>query len=219
MVLKKSFSKTFWIAGSVQSTKMDFDVFWARLIAQVEESSTNLNMNNNWWTFVIIITTTILTAAIGVIYFYLKKCQKSSPNLGFYDDHIILESPFKSKCQDLRPTSNNTKDYEEFVTNDSGVSMSSHNSPIFCSTKMSLLSSKNSSSSSFFDPNSTPPPVPPHIRKRWEKQISDGQEVKKRIASKQRHEWKRKARLLVPSPPLTEATPVTKNLFRIYKYK
>ena len=62
-------------------------------------------------------------------------------------------------------------------------------------------------------------PVPPHIRKRWEKQISDGQEVKKRIASKQRHEWKRKARLLVPSPPLTEATPVTKNLCRIYKYE
>ena len=181
----------------------------------MEDSSTYLNM-----TFVIIITTTILTAAIAVIYFYLKKCQKSSPNLGFYDDRIILESPFKSKCQDLRPTSNNTEDYEEFVTNDSGVSMSSHNSPIFCSTKMSLLSSKNSSLSSFLDPNSTPPPpVPPHIRKRWEKQISDGQEVKKRIASKQRQEWKRKARLLVPSPPLTEATPVTKNLCRIYKYK
>ena len=46
-----------------------------------------------------------------------------------------------------------------------------------------------------------------------------GQEVKKLIASKQKHEWKRKARLLVPSPPLTEATPVTKNLCRIYKYK
>ena len=158
---------------------MDFDVFWARLIAQVEESSTNLNMNNNWWTFVIIITTTILTAAIGVIYFYLKKCQKSSPNLGFYDDHIILESPFKSKCQDLRPTSNNTENdivYKEFVTNDSGVSISSHNSPIFCSTKMSFLRSKNSlSSSSFLGPNSsTSLPVPPHIRKRWEKQISDG---------------------------------------------
>ena len=113
----------------------------------------------------------------------------------------------------------NDIDYEEFVTNDSGVSISSHNSPIFCSTKMSFLSSKNSSSSSFLDPNSTTLPVPPHIRKRWEKQISDGQEVKKRIASKQRHEWKRKARLLVPSPPLTEATPVTKNLCRIYKYK
>ena len=172
------FSKTFLIAGSVQSTKIDFDVFWARLIAQVEESSTNLNMNNNWWTFVIIITTTILTAAIGVIYFYLKKCQKSSPNLGFYDDHIILESPFKSKCQDLRPTSNNTEndiDYEEFVTNDSGVSISSHNSPIFYSTKMSFLRSKNSLSSSFLGPNiCTSLPVPPHIRKRWEKQISDG---------------------------------------------
>ena len=46
-----------------------------------------------------------------------------------------------------------------------------------------------------------------------------GQEVKKLIASKQKHEWKRKARLLVPSPPLTEETPVTKNLCRIYKYK
>ena len=46
-----------------------------------------------------------------------------------------------------------------------------------------------------------------------------GQEVKKLIASKQKHEWKRKARLLVPSPPLTEATPVTKNLCRIYKYE
>ena len=45
------------------------------------------------------------------------------------------------------------------------------------------------------------------------------QEVKKLIASKQKHEWKRKARLLVPSPPLTEATPVTKNLCRIYKYE
>ena len=50
------------------------------------------------------------------------------------------------------------------------------------------------------------------------KKIS-GQEVKKLIASKQKHEWKRKARLLVPSPPLTEATPVTKNLCRIYKYE
>ena len=141
----------------------------------MEDSSTYLNMNNNWWTFVIIITTTILTAAIAVIYFYLKKCRKSSPNLGFSDDHIILESPFKSKCQDLRPTSNNDIDYEEFVTNDSGVSISSHNSPIFCSTKMSFLRSKNSSSSSFLGPNSsTSLPVPPHIRKRWEKQISDG---------------------------------------------
>ena len=140
----------------------------------MEDSSTYLNM-----TFVIIITTTILTAAIAVIYFYLKKCQRSSPNLGFYDDRIILESPFKSKCQDLRPTSNNMEndiDYEEFVTNDSGVSISSHNSPIFCSTKMSFLRSKNSlSSSSFLGPNSsTSLPVPPHIRKRWEKQISDG---------------------------------------------
>ena len=52
----------------------------------------------------------------------------------------------------------------------------------------------------------------------YEKKIS-GQEVKKLIASKQKHEWKRKARLLVPSPPLTEATPVTKNLCRIYKYE
>ena len=50
------------------------------------------------------------------------------------------------------------------------------------------------------------------------KKIS-GQEVKKLIASKQKHEWKRKARLLVPSLPLTEATPVTKNLCRIYKYE
>ena len=46
-----------------------------------------------------------------------------------------------------------------------------------------------------------------------------GQEVKKLIASKQKHEWRRKARLLVPSLPLTEATPVTKNLCRIYKYE
>ena len=50
------------------------------------------------------------------------------------------------------------------------------------------------------------------------KKIS-GQEVKKLIACKQKQEWKRKARLLVPSPPLTEATPVTKNLCRIYKYE
>ena len=155
---------------------MDLKVFWAWLINQIEDSS--INLNNKWWPFVVIIIT-ILTAAI-VIYFYLKKRQKTSSNLGVHDDRIILESPFKSKCQDLRPTSNNTEndiDYEEFVTNDSGVSISSHNSPIFYSTKMSFLRSKNSlsSTSSFLGPNiCTSLPVPPHIRKRWEKQISDG---------------------------------------------
>ena len=42
-----------------------------------------------------------------------------------------------------------------------------------------------------------------------------GQKVKKLIASKQKHEWRRKSRLLVPTP-LAESTPVTKNLCRIY---
>ena len=167
---------------------MDLKVFWAWLINQIEDSS--INLNNKWWPFVVIIIT-ILTAAI-VIYFYLKKRQKTSSNLGVHDDRIILESPFKSKCQDLRPTANNNAmepaiteddiDYDEFVTNDSGVYMSPHNSPILdsaaidssrksLSNLLSFSSSKNSSSA--FEADTTPPP-PPHIKKRWQKLISEG---------------------------------------------
>ena len=50
---------------------------------------------------------------------------------------------------------------------------------------------------------------------RWQKQIRDGNELKKKLAEKQSKEWVRKTRMIVRTN--SAKSPITKRLYKLYK--
>ena len=53
------------------------------------------------------------------------------------------------------------------------------------------------------------------LTSRWQKLIREGNELKKKLAEKERKEWVRKTRLIVRTN--SENSPMTKRLYNLYK--
>ena len=53
------------------------------------------------------------------------------------------------------------------------------------------------------------------LNSRWQKLIREGNELKKKLAEKERKEWVRKTRLIVRTN--SENSPMTKRLYNLYK--
>ena len=53
------------------------------------------------------------------------------------------------------------------------------------------------------------------LNSRWQKLIREGNELKKKLAEKERKEWVRKTRLIVRTN--SEKSPMTKRLYNLYK--
>ena len=53
------------------------------------------------------------------------------------------------------------------------------------------------------------------LTSRWQKLIREGNELKKKLAEKERKEWVRKTRLIVRT--YSEKSPMTKRLYNLYK--
>ena len=53
------------------------------------------------------------------------------------------------------------------------------------------------------------------LTSRWQKLIREGNELKKKLAEKERKEWIRKTRLIVRTN--SEKSPMTKRLYNLYK--
>ena len=53
------------------------------------------------------------------------------------------------------------------------------------------------------------------LTSRWQKLIREGNELKKKLAEKERKEWVRKTRLIVRTN--SEKSPMTKRLYNLYK--